>query len=305
MPGAHGVNDHRYLLSMAAVLFDRVDFKASAGQCWDETFWLLGPGACSTFDAISGPPTPPVSKAFSDGGVYVLRAAAPATHVIVDCAEVGMNGRGGHGHNDILSFELFMAGCNLVTDCGAYLYTTSHEWRNRFRSTAFHNGVQVDEEEVNRFVAPDALWQLRYDAVPVDAGLTCGADADTFRGGHRGYERLASPVSHAREIVVHKTSARVVVRDRLDGTGRHTLTWRFHLDPAVTADVHGRDVRIACGSREFWLRSDLPRAFTLSLEPGWVSPSYGVKLPAAVVVWTGTATLPLSASHSFSTERVD
>ena len=45
-----------------------------------------------------------------------------------------MRGRGGHGHNDILSFELFLNGFNVVTDCGAYLYTASREWRNRFEA---------------------------------------------------------------------------------------------------------------------------------------------------------------------------
>jgi len=303
MPGAHGVNDHRYLLSTAAVLFRREDFKTSAGKCWDETFWMLGPDACRRFDALAASATPLSSTAFGDGGMYVLRVADTATHMIVDCADVGMNGRGGHGHNDILSFELFMAGCNLVTDCGSYLYTTSHEWRNRFRGTPFHNGVQVDDEEVNRFVAPNAIWQLRSDAAPVDAMLEREAGADVFRGGHRGYERLASPVSHTRECRVDRTSPRVVVRDRVGGTGRHALTWRFHLDPAVTAEVRGRDVRLSCGSREFWLRSDLPSPFALSLEDGWVSPSYGVKVPATVVVWRGLAALPITASHTFTTER--
>src|SRR5206468_3500651 len=74
------------------------------------------------------------SKAFPEGGFYVLRS--DRAHVIVDCGEVGMRGRGGHGHNDILSFELWLDRTNLVTDCGAYLYTASREWRNRFRSTA-------------------------------------------------------------------------------------------------------------------------------------------------------------------------
>ena len=36
--------------------------------------------------------------------------AAQGAHLIVDCGEVGMRGRGGHGHNDILSFELFLNG---------------------------------------------------------------------------------------------------------------------------------------------------------------------------------------------------
>ena len=235
MPGVNGISDHRYLLSTAAVIFNRPDFKTSAGQCWDETFWMLGPDACRRFDAMPEATAPLTSAAFADGGVYVLRAPAVGTHLVIDCADVGMNGRGGHGHNDILSFELFMNGCNLVTDCGAYLYTTSHEWRNRFRGTGFHNGVQVDGEEVNRFVAPDALWQLHYDAVPTGATLTRGVDADVFRGGHRGYERLASPVSHVRECVVEKATPRVVVRDRLDGAARQA--------DALSLNI-GRDFRV-------------------------------------------------------------
>jgi hypothetical protein len=299
--GGQAINDHRYLLSCAALVFNRPDFRRSAGRCWEETFWLMGADAPARLDAIAGNAGPLQSDAFADGGVFVLRG--DDSHVVIDCADVGMNGRGGHGHNDILSFELFMDGANIVTDCGAYLYTASREWRNRFRSTEFHNGVQVDGEELNRFIAPDALWQLRYDAVPVDASLTRGQDADTFRGGHAGYRRLPSPVSHVREVVADKTMPRVVVNDRLDGSGTHALTWRFHLDPRVRAEVQGRDVRLSSPSRDVWLRSDLPDSFLPALEPGWVSPSYGVKVPATVVVWKGTATLPIAASHSFSTLR--
>ena len=87
-----------------------------------------------------------------------VRACARRSSI---AAKSACSGRGGHGHNDILSFELWLDGINLVTDCGAYLYTASREWRNRFRSTAFHNVVQVDDEELNRFLVPDNLWQLQ------------------------------------------------------------------------------------------------------------------------------------------------
>src|SRR6185369_15157982 len=160
-------------------------------------------------------------------------------HVVVDCGEVGFGGRGGHGHNDILSFELFLNGFNVVTDCGSYLYTASREWRNHFRSTARHNSVQIDGEELNRFIAPDALWQLRYDAEPVGAALGPGERVDCFRGSHRGYQRLVPPVSHTRWCLLDKDQPRVLVRDRVDGDGQHEVLWRFHLDPAVTADRDG------------------------------------------------------------------
>jgi hypothetical protein len=121
--GTQTLNDHRYLLSTGAVLFDRADFKHAAGRFWDESFWLLGPQGADAFDRLPADDRPVQSRAFDAGGVYILRTNR--AHVVVDCAEVGMCGRGGHGHNDILSFELWMDGVNWVTDCGAYLYTAS------------------------------------------------------------------------------------------------------------------------------------------------------------------------------------
>jgi hypothetical protein len=298
------INDHRYLLSSAALVFARGDFKRTAGRCWEETFWLLGPDAPRRFDDLQAGDAPVAqSVAFPDGGVYVLRTAD--AHLVIDCAEVGMNGRGGHGHNDVLSFELFLGGRNLISDCGAYVYTASREWRNKFRSTAFHNTVQVDGEELNRFLGHDALWQLEYDAVPVDPALICGPRADAFRGGHRGYERLPSPVSHTRFCFVDKLGPRVLVRDRLDGAGRHAVVWRFHLDPAIRACADAGDVRLTGDGYASWLLPELPSGSELTLEEGWISPSYGVKVPTTVLVWRAVAQLPLVGSYLFAESRLD
>ncbi len=299
--GTEERNDHRYLLSTAATLFTRADFKAVAARCWDDTFWLLGADAPARFSALPSAPPDETSRAFPNGGFYVLRS--PHAHLVVDCGEVGFGGRGGHGHNDILSFELFLDGANVVTDCGAYVYTASVEWRNRFRSTAFHNSVQVDGEEVNRFLGPHALWQLRYDAVPVDPILDCGGDADRFTGGHRGYERLPAPVRHVREIVVDRRRPRVAIHDRLSGEGAHELVWRFHLDPERRAEISGGGVRIAGAARDVWFTHDALAPLTLTLDEGWVSPSYGVKTPTTVITLKGTVTVPFEASFAFAVER--
>ena len=300
--GSQPMTDHRYLLSHAAVLFDRGDFRSSAGRCWEETFWLLGPKATSRFRAVA-PQAPPGSVAFSDGGFYVLRT--PQAHLIADCGDVGMRGRGGHGHNDILSFELFLNGFNVVTDCGAYLYTASREWRNRFRSTAFHNTLLVDDEELNRFLGPDALWQLHYDARPIEPVVHVSDRVDCFRGGHSGYTRLASPVSHTRAFFADHGRPRVLVWDRLSGAGNHALVWRFHLDPAVTPEVNGTDVCLSCDGRTVWVLPDETIAsFTISIEPGWVSPSYGVKVVTTVLVWRATVAVPIEGSYLFAETRL-
>ncbi|MCU1385404.1 MAG: hypothetical protein JWL71_4101 [Acidobacteria bacterium] len=301
--GRQAMNDHRYLLSSAALMFDRADLKAAAGSCWEETFWLCGPDAASRFDALPACPLEARSAAFPAGGFFVLRT--PDTHLVVDCGEVGMRGRGGHGHNDILSFELFMSGRNVISDCGAYVYTASAEWRNAFRSTAFHNTVQVDDAEVNRFVSPTALWQLEYDAAPIDPQWQFGSEVDSFSGGHRGYLRLDPPVAHRRAFYVSRTGPRVLLCDWLDSDGPHAYAWRFHLDPAVVPHVHGGDVRLTAGDLDIWLLpADGAFRGALSLEPGWISPSYGVKVPTTVIRWALSADASVTASFLFAESQL-
>jgi uncharacterized heparinase superfamily protein len=211
-----------------------------------------------------------------------------------------MRGIGGHGHNDILSFELVLDGMPIVTDCGAYLYTASREWRNRFRSTSFHATIQVDDEELNRFIGPDALWQLRDDAKPVDAAFGAAGDRDWFRGSHTGYERLAAPVGVTRQIAMSRRQPLVAIGDTLTGEGTHDVVWRFPIDPGVRASVHGRDVRFERGGRERWLQAASPLPASWTLEPGWVSPSYGVKQDTTVVTLRARLTMPQALTYIFS-----
>ncbi|HJZ78057.1 MAG TPA: alginate lyase family protein [Vicinamibacterales bacterium] len=300
--GTQPINEHRYLLSTGAALFGREDFKRAAGRFWDESFWMLGPTGVAAFDATAASPAAPVSAAFPDGGFFVLRS--DRAHVFIDCGEVGMHGRGGHGHNDILSFELWLDGINLVTDCGAFLYTASREWRNRFRSTAFHNVVQVGNEEMNRFISENHLWQLRDDARPVNVEWAPGDRVDRFQGGHTGYRRLHPPVDVAREIELIKDEPSVVIRDRIDGAMQRSLTWRFHLDPEVAVEKLEDDLLLSAPGGEAWLQMIAPTAtLNVTVESGWVSVSYGVRTPNQVVVVQAPASLPLAAAFRIGVVR--
>jgi len=43
---------------------------------------------------------------------------------------------------------------------------------------------------------------------------------------------------------------------------------------------------------------------TPSLEDGWVSPSYGVRVPAKVVVWQAQCAVPVTAAFLFAESRL-
>jgi hypothetical protein len=291
--GTQDLNDHRYLLSTGAVMFNDGLLRAGAGKFWDESYWLLGPRGRAEFDRLER--RDPSSIAFPHGGFYVMRAGA--THVFVDCGEVGMDGRGGHGHNDMLAFELVLDGRPVLTDCGSYVYTASREWRNRFRSTAMHNTVQVDEAEINRFISPDDLWRLHDDARPADIVWTPGPERDYFRGAHTGYDRRPYRVRHSREFVLDKLSPSLLLRDRLEGSGRHRLAWRFQFVPGASVSAAGDRLRARIDGRDVWLIAAVPPgAVEWRLEASWVSPRYGVKVPAPAAVLSALTELPAEAA---------
>ena len=272
--GGQALGDHRYLgVTMAAAWGASVPVSGPR----DEAAWLLGPDAA----AVPENTEVPQSTLFPDGGCAVLRRGDD--HVFVDLGPVGLGGRGGHGHNDCLSFDAVLDGVHLITDCGSFVYTASVEWRNRFRSTAFHNTPRVDGEEQNRFVATTNLWQLQYDAVPDLLEWRAGA-SPLVRAAHRGYRKLPSPVTPIRTIQLDTAAHCLTVEDRFEGEGNHDVVVPFHLAPGVEArfDRRGRFLLIARG-RAFALTWSDPAAWEADVGDSWMSASYGARVPTRQV----------------------
>jgi hypothetical protein len=73
----------------------------------------------------------------------------------------------------------------------------------------------------------------------------------------------------------------------------------------VEAEIDGADARLSHAGNTVWLLPDAAAAtFPVSLEQGWVSPSYGVKIPTIVLVWRATTKVPLEASYLFAESRL-
>jgi Heparinase II/III-like protein/Heparinase II/III N-terminus len=266
--GGQAIRDHGSLPALTAAL------TGEAGPGNAEAAWLVGPAV------VAGSRTPTGSAAFPDGGVYVL--ACGADHVVVDCGPVGLAGRGGHGHNDCLSFEATLAGTRLVSDCGSYVYTASATERNRFRSTASHNTPRIDGVEQNRI--PDSLWLLEDDAQPEPLVV----EALHFRGSHTGYSRLPDPVHPIRTLALEPHVHALLVHDVLEGRGSHKVEIPFHLAEGVVAGEPG-DGSLDLGA--FVLRWRSPEPWSCTGEDAWVSPSYGVRRAIHRVVFRRSGTL--------------
>jgi hypothetical protein len=274
-------SDHRYLLSIGAVLFQRPEMKACAGGFSEDAFWLLGSNGAAKYDALPNPGGPPQSTAFNEAGFYVMRSEN--CYLLACCNPIGTAGSGNHKHNDFLSFELSVCNRPFIVDPGTYLYTSSKEWRNHFRSTRSHNTVVVDGEEQNR-LKEDTIFSLHPDGELVIHGWLTTGDYDVLDAEHTGYHRLACPVTHRRNFHLNRRTHTVRITDTLRGVGEHCGEWYFHFDHEVDVDQTG-DSLFHARSGDVTLQIEIISSLSLKpvIEEGWVSRSYGTKLPAKLL----------------------
>lgn len=299
--GETAISDHRYLLSTGSAWLATSRWKHCAGKFWEDSLWLLGPEARARFDALPAAAEMEASRAFPDAGFFVLRS--PRHYVFVDAGPVGFRGRGGHGHNDCLSFE-WHSDRPLLTDSGAYVYTAAPDWRNRFRSTEFHNTIRVDGQEINRFPSALSLWSLRNDALPIDVRFVRGEDQDVLEAAHTGYRRLADPVTVRRQFEFHRGESLVRIRDTVEGAAEHLVEFFFHAAPGAQALPASETAVLFVWPDGRTVKIDREAGGPVAWESraGWFSPSYGVKMQRPVWVASARTKLPLMITWALSTD---
>jgi hypothetical protein len=264
---------------------------APDGEPHAEVAWTLGLSAWEQLDHVAASP-PPIST-FIAGGLYVLRAEG--VHLVVRTGDVGQNGNGGHAHNDLLSYELSLEGTPIVVDPGTYAYTSEVAARNAFRSSRSHNVLIVDEEEINPLPAA-SIFRLPQVATATVESLT----DSSLVASHDGYERLQSPVSVIRQLTVKTAGVGVV--DCVTGTGSARVRSFIHLSPELRVLRRGAATFLLTGV-DLAVSVSVEGADSVDVEEGWVSPEFGVRVVAPVIVASASAELPAEIGYSFGLVR--
>ena len=294
-------DDFRGVLATAAAFFGRADSAWAAGGAAPEVLWLLGPSGLDAFDALQpAPPAGPPSRHFAAGGYAVMRSGwGPNDHqLIFDVGPLGCPVTGGHGHADLLSVQCAVFGEPYLVDSGTYCYAGDPASRDYFRSTAAHSAVVVDGESQAAPVGP-FRWAKRPGARLLE--WRSALDLDFAEAHHRAYAELpGGGAIHRRRVLFVKGRYWVVVDD-LEGDGEHQVDLQFQfaplevqVDPTLWACARGRR-----GSellvRPFANVSLKAVLHTGELEPlrGWVSPIYGRREPAPLLVYSTVTSLPL------------
>lgn len=229
------------------------------------------------------------------------------------------------GHADQLHLDLWWRGLNIALDPGTYLYNAPAPWDNSLTSTFVHNTVTVNELEqmrrVSRFLYLDwAQGEVRRYHYDQDGSL-CGLTAC-----HDGYRRLG--ILHQRLVVANPDGWKIedaLIAQKMKSAitpARCRLHWLLpdwdweldKLEREIELKTHSPfgwikiQILVECLSKELGLVQ--PPVVTLVragqiLAPqgetsvqthptwGWVSPTYGVKVPALSLSVKASGGLPL------------
>jgi len=129
---------------------------------------------------------------YKDFGIFIKRTET--YFATIRCGNIGQKGKGGHSHNDQLSFTLNILGKDIIVDPGTYSYTGYPKMRNLFRSTAYHNTLSIDGLEQNEWTENnlDDLFWFKTDRTKAKV---IEYSKEKFIGEHFGFGKI-----HRREI---------------------------------------------------------------------------------------------------------
>jgi hypothetical protein len=279
-------SDFRPTLQAAARIFLEMD-PFPAGP-WDEPCIWLGcqPPTCKN-SSHQIPVAPAVLKLSGPDSWAILRAntyhSRPA-------------------HADQLQVDLWFQGKALALDAGTYAYNEPDPWENALASVAVHNTIQVDGSEpmtrAGRF-----LW-LDWDQAELLHRDVINGEVAARRNGYR---RVG--VGHERHLT-HPSDKEWLILDRLTNSSRksqpHIL--RLHwLIADLPWSMNGNVLELRHPAGLIRLEINSPAAGRLTLDragerllgtgsapaiSGWVSPTYGVRLPALSFSITWQSNLP-------------
>jgi uncharacterized heparinase superfamily protein len=206
---------------------------------------------------------------------------------ILDVASIGPDYIPGHGHADVLSFELSLFGKRVIVNSGTSIYGVSSERHNQ-RSTLSHSTVVIDEKNSSEVWGGFRVAR-RANVLNVK---TKQSDNDIeVSACHDGYKRLKGKPIHNREWIISKNE--IIIKDKITGKGIHRISSILPLHPEVSIintqdnsvelEVNGKSVKVVFeGSGK------------LQIVPSQYHPEFGLSIDNKQLINDYNGSLPLT-----------
>ncbi|MEE2997905.1 MAG: heparinase II/III family protein [Pseudomonadota bacterium] len=175
------------------------------------------------------------------------RIAAKRTLVISDSGAPSTVGVGAHA--GVLSFEMSVGKQRVIVNCGAYV-GRDKTWLTAQRATAAHSTLVVEDRN-SAEIHGDGTIDAK--GISVTRERLEGGSNTWIDMSHDGYT-AAFDIVHRRRIYVDASGSDIRGEDRLDGSGDHKFSIRFHLHPAIKASLlkDGASVLLRLPDKSGW-----------------------------------------------------
>jgi hypothetical protein len=243
---------------------------------------------------VSGATVPAGQRCWRHGGYSVDRRQVSGRQCVMtmDHGPLGYLSIAAHGHADALCVTLEVDGTPLIVDPGTYLYHAGGAWRDWFRSTAAHSTLNLAGSDQSRMAGPfnwlshasvvlhewsegaDWFWRAAHDGYIGRYGLTHERTVHAREDGYAITDRLIASGGASKET---KALANVVFQF---GAGLKLKT----VDTTCVVSVNDEEL----AQLEFDSAGTLVwHEGTENFDGGWVSPRFGIRVPAPRLVWRG------------------
>jgi hypothetical protein len=163
-----------------------------------------------------------------------------ADRLVFDCGPLGYLPHASHGHSDLLSVLVDVAGREMLVDPSSFAYWDEQGRRDLFRATRSHNTLEIGSRD-----QADAFDPFKWLNIPRNgiAASELGPAFDYVEAWHDGYRRLRPAVDHRRGVL--GLDGGWLVIDWLEGSGSHRIARWFHAAPGVRLErVDDETVRL-------------------------------------------------------------
>jgi hypothetical protein len=262
--------DFRPLLAAGAALLKQPKYRFTAAEFDPEFFLLLGSSSLAAWDELSPLSPGQTCMAFPEGGIYILRDGWMPTSdaAFFRSGPFGLGGSGfcSHAHCDLLSVQLWLMGKPFLVDSGTYTYHGSY--REKFRSTSYHNTWVIDGKEQSRPKGDDFNW--------LDAPRAACLDWDNR--SVTGSLEIDSGLQQSRKLEF-KNKGNWAITDSIQGSGEHEATWFFHFSPEFTLhhEIPGSNRIVIKNLDENIAILFVPSGVSIKIQTGWYSKQYHQK----------------------------
>ena len=234
-------------------------------------------------------------RSFSTGGYSVIRGNGEAPAVLIfDHGPVGYLSIAAHGHADTLAVWLSFGSQPIFVDAGTYRYHSHRTLRDAFRETTMHNTLTLRGVASSRPSGPfNWATKAKGRCIAVEDGPVARITAE-----HDGYVARFG-LRHRRTVAFDGVSWIAITDELLGASDEREVTISFLLDPAcATALEADGSLLIAADGRPLArlasagpLKASIIRGDENS-NLGWVSPSFGVRVPADQILLKGVLDKP-------------